>query len=95
MSYDGTTFRVKSKFGVLSIEASELAVIGLNTEEGVVDIVIGAPTPDDRDRVKGTIEYVREGERGFRHPSHVSFSNSRHYLIILYFVSWMKILYQS
>lgn len=62
MSYDGTTFRVKSKFGVLSIEASEMAVIGLNTEEGLVDIVLGTPTTDDRDRVKGTIEYVREGE---------------------------------
>lgn len=62
VSYDGTTFRVKSKFGVLSIEASEIAVIGLNTEEGLVDIVLGTPTTDDRDRVKGTIEYVREGE---------------------------------
>lgn len=62
MSYDGTIFRVKSSFGVLSIEASEMAVIGLNTEEGVVDIVLGAPTTSDRDRVKGTIEYVREGE---------------------------------
>lgn len=62
MSYDGTTFRVKSKFGVLSVEASELSIIGLNTEEGIVDIVLGAPAVDDRDRIKGTIEYVREGE---------------------------------
>ena len=62
MSYDGTTFRVKSKFGVLSIEASELGVIGINSEEGIVDIVLGTPTSDDRDRIKGTIEYVREGE---------------------------------
>lgn len=62
MSYDGTTFRVKSSFGVLSIEASDMAVIGLNTEEGVVDIVLGAPTASDRDRVRGAIEYVREGE---------------------------------
>jgi hypothetical protein len=62
MSYENGTFRVKSKFGVLSIEASDLAAIGVNTEEGIVDIVIGTPTKDNRDRITGAIEYVREGE---------------------------------
>lgn len=62
MSYEDGTFRVKSKFGILSIEASDLAAIGVNTEEGIVDIVLGTPTKDNRDRITGTIEYVREGE---------------------------------
>lgn len=62
MSYEDGTFRVKSKFGILSIEAGDLAAIGVNTEEGIVDIVLGTPTKDNRDRITGTIEYVREGE---------------------------------
>lgn len=62
ISYEGTTFRVKSKFGVLSIEEKDLAVIGFNTKEGVLEVMMGTPTKNDRDRVKGTLETVREGE---------------------------------
>lgn len=62
VSYDGKVFRVKSQFGMLSIETADMAAIEMNTEQGVVDVVLGAPSAEDRDRIKGEIEYVRENE---------------------------------
>ena len=62
VSYDGKVFRVKSQFGVISIEKKDMAAIELNTEQGVVDVVFGSPSAEDRDRIRGEIEYVRENE---------------------------------
>jgi hypothetical protein len=62
ISYENDTFRVKSALGVLSIEASQLIQIRGNSDEGVVTIVIGTPTPENQDRITGTIETAREGE---------------------------------
>lgn len=62
MSYDGIAFQVKSTFGTISIDVADLAVVGLNAEEGVVDIVIGLPRVENRDRIRGEIESIIEDE---------------------------------
>lgn len=63
IGYEEGTYRVKSKYGVLSVLAEDVASVTFNAEDGVVTVLTeGLPTAQDTDLIRGTVEWIRNGE---------------------------------
>jgi len=62
-SYEEGTYRVKSKYGVLSIEVKDAASIIFNSNDGIVTVLTEvSPTAQDTDLIRGSVKSIRSGE---------------------------------
>jgi hypothetical protein len=63
ISYDEGTYRVRSKYGVLSISATDVASVIFNAANGVVTVLTEvSPAAANPDQIRGTVESFRNGE---------------------------------
>lgn len=63
VSYAEGAYRVKSKYGVLSILAEDVSSVFFNTENGIVTIFTEtAPNAENTDLVQGTVDFLQNGQ---------------------------------